>query len=85
MAVTNNPENGWDHDGFAKISSYIPESGDAIQEIIKKFEEEKLLLDEAGADQSGGNITAPSNTGGGANSGPSNTGGTQSGTTAGFI
>lgn len=35
MAVTSNAENGWDHDGFAKYSSYLPNVN--ADEIIQKL------------------------------------------------
>lgn len=34
MAVTSQPEDGWDHDGFAKYSSYLPDIN--VDEILRK-------------------------------------------------
>lgn len=56
MAVTNNPDDGWNHDGFAKIASYIPDCGEAIDELMKKFKEnqEQAQNDESTGEAAGG-------------------------------
>lgn len=41
MAVTNNPDDGWDEDGFAKVATYIPNMKEKVDEIISKFNEMK--------------------------------------------
>lgn len=39
MAVTNNPDDGWDHNGFAKLATYVPDIKGTVDEILNKFKE----------------------------------------------
>jgi hypothetical protein len=51
MAVTNNPDDGWDHEGFAKVASYIPDCADAIEELMKKFRENQEAAENENQDE----------------------------------
>lgn len=39
MAVTNTPEDGWDHDGFAKLATYVPDVKGTVDKVLNKFKE----------------------------------------------
>lgn len=61
MAVSNKPEDGWEHDGFAKLASYIPDTEGMVDELMKKFQENQEQQQEnSSQDQaSGGPSNAP--------------------------
>lgn len=60
MAVTNTPDDGWDHDGFAKLAAYVPDVKGAVDEVLNKFKknqeakESSKIADESQEGAAGG-------------------------------